>query len=205
MNKTLFDRNLIRVVLICFLAPIVFINFWIGEILIIYNLIGFIPDKVTYYGVVGCITESWMYPPIFFSGLIIDFVIIISAYMLSKKASQNNKINLTLFSAFLFYPVSNRWVNEIIHWLKENYFGFIKRRAYLEEQHLSFFGNLYNYEWTEFIFHTIVSIFYLLLAYQIIFNHWEKKIRIQFFTFGLASCLAGKLFWHFFLGPMIYR
>lgn len=204
MLNSLTDRRLLRIILLCFLAPIVYANFFLGETLIIYKVIGFVPDKVKYYGIVGCPPENWMYAAISFSSIAIHLVILIAAFLLSKQASRNNRTNLLLFSAFLFYPAGTRIVFKAINFITGNPFSFIEHKISLEENHIGLFGSMYNYNWAQFIIGNLVTIVALIAAYQIIFKHWDKKLRIQFFTFGAVACLLGNLAWYYFLGPMIY-
>jgi hypothetical protein len=204
MIKSLFDKNLILIILFCFLAPIFFLNLGNVIILVIDKLMGYSPDKITYYGIVGCYTNNWMIPVFFFVSTIIYLVIIVVAFFVSKKASEKNYTHLMLLGAFLFYPAANRIINKIINAFTTNPLFFIEQKTYLEKQQVSFFGNLFNYDWVQFIFGNLLIFLYLILAYQIIFNHWNKKLRLQFFTFGLVSCFVGKIFWNLILGPAIY-
>jgi hypothetical protein len=184
------------------------VNFWNGVFLLIDNLIGFTPDKVTYTGVVGCFTKYWMYPVTYLLSLPIGMAMTVGGFLLSKKAFQNKNTNLMVFSAFFFYPVANGWAYRIIGLFTSKFsqsaLWFIAKKAHLQECHISLIGNLYNFHWITFIIGNLLSIFYLILAYKIILNHWDKIVRIQFFTFGFLFCVLGKLFWYFFLGPLIY-
>ena len=205
MLQSLFNRNLFKIIFLCFFSTTIFVNFWIGEILLVDKLMGFTPNRVSFTGVIGCHTQTWMTPVSNFARTAISLIIIITAFLLSKKASENRNTNLLFFSAFLFYPAANGWAYKILDWIICNPLLFIEKKDFFISKKVALFENLHNYHWTTFILGNMVSIFYLFLAYQIVFKHWNKTLRVQFFTFGIVASFLGKLFWFYFLGPMIYN
>src|SRR5262249_4568136 len=106
--------------------------------------------------------------------------------------------------AFLFYLPAHHIFDSAIDLLVRNPLWFIDKRMTLTNTYVEVFGNMYQYHWTEFIIRNTLVILYLILVYKIIFNHWDRRMRIQFFTIGLIASFLGNVFWYFLLGPMVY-
>jgi hypothetical protein len=202
--KSLFNKNLPKIIVLCFLAPIFFHFFWLGQLLLTDLILGIHRERI-YYNGVSCKQPAWTETVYFFSSKIIYLSIAIGAFILSRKAANRNNTTLLLASAFLFYPAADNWFYKLLRWFYGNPLQFIENKSFLTERMVPLFGNFYTMSWANFITGYVFGIFYLFLAYKIIFHHWGKTMRIQFFTFGFASCMAGKFFWYSFLGPLLYR
>ncbi|HLG34603.1 MAG TPA: hypothetical protein VI757_06940 [Bacteroidia bacterium] len=198
------NKNLLKIIVLCFLAPTFFLNFWLGKTLFIDKLLGFTPERI-YYNGVSCGQPKWTYAITFFSSTAIYFAIILAAFYLIKNSAQRGQINRVLLGSFLFYPVASRWAFRIFNWSYLNPGRILEHKEALQQNLLPFYGNYFNMQMTTYIVSNLFAIFYLFLAWQVAFRYWDKTMRIQFFTFGLVSCVAGQYFWYSFLGPLLYR
>lgn len=203
-SDTIYNKNLPKIVMICFFAPIFFTNFWIGKTLLIDMMLGFTPERITYRNV-SCGQPEWTYPITYFASVTIYFIIIISAYLLIRKAAVNSNVNLLLLGSFLFYPVAARWEFRLFHPSYLLPLNILEYKDELQEKLLPFYGNSYNMQMTTYIISTALSIFYFYLAWQVVFKHWNKTMRIQFFTYGILFTAAGRIFWYYLLGPALYN
>ena len=204
MIKNIFNKNLIKIILLCFAAPTFFANLKIGQTLIIYKAIGFPSYEIKYYGVVGCFPEAWMYPPGWLITLVITLIILISGFLISKKAFVDQNQNRMMAGAFLFYLPTYNFVHEILRLIKHNPLFFLARKSLLESEPLALFGDMYKFEWVYFIFKNLIHILFILLASGVVLKYWDKTLRIQFFTFGLAAAIIGSVFWFSICGPIVY-
>ena len=191
-----------KIVFICLLAPAFHATLQNAISLSIAWLMGFKPAMVTYHGVLGCYTETWMY--LVYSAIAIPllFIITYSGYILSKQTGENKKLSGSL----LLFGIPLSILFSIIYSLVGNYpFGFIFNKEQLQHIAIPLFGNMYIYRWVMSVLTYVLKLFYLYLAYRVIFKYWTRQMRLNFFTFGVAASAAGMYLWYFILGPALYH
>jgi hypothetical protein len=180
-----------------------FVNFWIGERLLIDWLLGFSPENITYRGL-SCGQPEWTYAITFFSSASVYFIMTVAAFYLIKRFSQRGRINKVLLGSFFFFHVAVKWEYRIFHLDYLLPSKILEHKEALKQNLLPFYGNYFNMQMTTYIVSSVLAVFYLFLALQVVFKYWDKTLRIQFFTFGAAAVVAGRFFWYHFLGPMLY-
>ena len=204
-SETIYNKNLPKIILLCFFAPIFFTNIWLAEMFLIDKAMGFTPIRVTHHCISGCYTENWMQPVSFFSMLTLNIALALIAFAISRKGVRNGSIIFLLTGAFLFHPAALSVYYRVKNLILTTPLKFLEFKDDLSEEHLPVFGNLYNFRWTNLITYYLEGMFFLFLAYQIFFRHWDKTMRIQFFTYGLLFAVAGRIFWNYLLGPALYN
>ncbi|MES2689798.1 MAG: hypothetical protein V4658_05305 [Bacteroidota bacterium] len=165
-------------------------------------LMGFKPAMVTYHGVLGCYTEPWMY--LFFNAIAIPllFIITYSGYLLCKQPGENKK----LAGSLLLFCIPLSILFTIIYGFLGNFpFSFVSNKEQLQNTAFPVFGNMYTYRWVVSILTHALKLFYLYLAYRVIFKYWTPQMRFNFFTFGIAASAAGMFLWYFIAGPALYN
>ena len=143
MFKNIFDKNIVLIIVLCFLTTTVYMNFWTGEILLTDKLMGFTPVKVKFYGVLGCYTKNWMQVVTYFVRTLILAAIIFTGFLSSKKAFENKSTKRMIFSAFLLFPIANGWADKIYLLFIENPLWFSDKKTFFEQQQVPIFGNAY--------------------------------------------------------------
>ena len=176
-------------------------NIGIGVIYIIDVLMGFTPTKITYHSVLGCYTQNWMYVVSFILHFVYQFVLILTAFYLSKFEKENYK----LFAAFLLYIVPIRIVFELVYLsLGHNPLYFVSLQDKMEVEPIILFGNFYVFKWTSFILTYSSLALYVYWCCKVFFKYWTANFRKYFLSIGLVSCAIGLMSWYFLLGPLIY-
>ena len=202
VSDSIYNRNLPKIILLCFFAPSFFYFLWAGEVLLVGWSMDYTPKRLTYHSI-SCGMPLNVIPVNYIASVCFYFTIAITAFFFSRTGFKKGNVDLMLIGAFLFYPIANRQLLTIPYLLSYNPFSFIKDKINLTNQFIPLFGNRFNFALVDLISGHLLIIFYFYLAWQIVIMHWNKPLRIQFFTFGLVSCLLGKLFWFKLLGPFL--
>lgn len=193
----------VKIVLCCLLAPFIDANFdnLIG--LMFNYCIGLKPEKVTYFGVLGCPTETWMSVAGFF--FIIPFSF--GTNMLGYKLSQQDNVIYKLLGALLLYSFIFSFGKTMLFLVVggSHPFSFLEYKIMSQERAVPLFGNMYTFLLVSRIIDTALRLFYLYLCYLVVFRYWDKQMRIYFFTYGAAACALGLYLWYFVLGPFFYN
>ncbi|MES2559099.1 MAG: hypothetical protein V4590_05130 [Bacteroidota bacterium] len=191
-----------KMVLCCLFAPAFHANFSNLTVLIFDKIIGFEPTRVTYFGVFGCHTESWMGVAYFFTFVPFNVALIWLGYTLSKHASVLHK----LLGAVLLFTIPYTLGYELLNiafgyhpWAFLDY----KEKGLLRE--VPVFGNSYTFAWVSFSVRHVLLLFYSYLCYRVVFKYWDTQMRIYFFTYGAIACALGLYGWYFLVGPFVYR
>lgn len=191
-----------KVILCCFLAPLIHIN---ASNLFIYGVdmaMGFKPYKVTYYGVLGCYTESWMYLVMNTASFSKSIVLLLLGYLLSKKPNENFKLigALVLF----FIPFGYAWDLGTLVFFKVNPFNKWMLNEEWKQLPMVIFKTYYNYKVVLNMFSLIYSLISLYLCYKIVRYYWSKSFRFYIFTLGAVASALSTIAWYFFIGPIVY-
>lgn len=195
-------RNLFAIVVVCFLAPMAWVNLRIGYVLLVYRLIGFTPNKVTYWTVRGCLTQNWMHIATFFAFEFLSFPFLIAGLLLSRKGYKEKSNRYLLAGAVSLYPIADRLIWTIIR--PQNPLWFVAHRARFEKMPLAGFGDLYTFKWAVFWIDNAVTILMCVVVYVVVFHYWYRSFRQSMLILGALSCGIGWLFWFFWLGPIVY-
>jgi hypothetical protein len=163
---------------------------------------GFKPNKVTYYGVLGCYTESWMYLVMNTASFCKSIVLLLLGYFLSKKPNENLKL---LGALVLFYiPFGYAWDLGALLLFKVNPFNKWILNEEWKQLPMVIFKTYYNYKLVLNIFSSIYSLTSLYLCYKIVRYYWSKNFRFLVFTLGVFTSAISTITWYLFFGPHIY-
>ena len=201
-DNSLSRRNLFTIATVCFIAPMVWANLRIGYVLLVYRLIGFIPNKVTYWTVFGCLTQNWMHVATFFAFEFLSFPFLIAGLLLSRKGCREKSTSWLLAGAALLYPIADRLIWTVIR--PQNPLWFIARRARFEKMPLTVFGDFYTFKWVAFWMNNAVTILMCVVIYIVVFHYWHKSFRQSMLIWGALACGLGWLSWFLGLGPVVY-
>ena len=186
----------------CLAAPLVHINLSNAFIYLIDLAMGFTPEKVTYYGVLGCYTKPWMYQVINVASFVKSGLLLYYGYILSSKLTENSKIIGALL--LFFIPYGFAW--DLAEWILTQHqpFSFLQFNEYWKTLPGGIFLNYYNYRIClaiiSILFHAI-SIYY---SYRVVKYYWDNILRIYFFTWGVISSVFSVCVWYLALGKFIY-
>lgn len=191
-----------KIILLCFIAPAFDANFGNLTVLIFDKIIGFEPTRVTYFGVLGCHTESWMGVAAFFTFVPFNFALIWLGYTLSKHASVLHKLFGAVFLFSIPYSLGYELLNIVFGY---HPWAFLDNKEKWMSREVPVFGNSYTFACVRFVVQQALQLFYLFLCYRVFFYYWDKQMRIYFLTYGAIACAVGLYGWYFLLGPLLYR
>lgn len=191
-----------KVILCCFFAPLIHIN---TSNLFIYGIdmaMGFKPYKLTYFGVLGCYTESWMYLVMNTASFGKSIILLLLGYFLSKKPNENFKLLGALI--LFFIPFGYAWDLGTLVLFKVNPFNKWMLNEEWKKLSIVIFKTYYNYKVALNIFSLIYSLTSLYLCYKIVRYYWSKNLRFLIFTLGVVASALSTIAWYFFIGPIVY-
>jgi hypothetical protein len=191
-----------KVILCCLLAPIFHINF---SNLFIYGIdvaMGFKPEKITYFGVLGCYKETWMYLVMNTASFSKSIILLLLGYFLSKKPNENFKL---LGALVLFYiPFGYVWDLGALLLFKVNPFNKWMLNEEWKQLPMFIFKTFYNYKLIFNFLALTYSIVSLYLCYKTIRYYWNPHFRFLIFTLGVMVSAASTILWYMCIGPLIY-
>ncbi len=191
-----------KVIICCFIAPLIHINF---SNLFIYGIdiaMGFKPDKVTYFGVLGCYTHNWQYLVINSASLTKSILLLMAGYHLSKHTNENYK----LIGALLLFFIPFGYAKSFAYFLlfKVNTFnGWILKEEW-KEVPIVIFRTYYNYKLVSNSLSLVYSLISLYLCYRVVRYYWSSNFRVLIFTWGVLASAISTIAWYLFIGPSVY-
>ena len=163
---------------------------------------GFKPYNVTYFGVLGCYTESWMYLVMNTASFSKSIFLLLLGYFLSKKYNENFKLLGALI--LFFIPFGYAWDIGTLLFFKVNPFNKWLLREEWKQLPMVIFKTYYSYKVALNIFSLIYSLTSLYLCFKIVRYYWNSNFRFLVFTIGIVASALSTITWYFFIGPMIY-
>ena len=132
-----------KIILCCAVAPLVHINLSNAFIYLIDLAMGFKPDKVTFYGVLGCYTKPWMYQVMNVASFIKSGLLLYLGYYLSRKQTENSK----LFGALLLFFIPYGFAWDLVEWIltQQQPFSFLQFNEQWKALPGGAFSTYYNY------------------------------------------------------------
>lgn len=191
-----------KVIVCCAAAPLVHINLSNVFIYLIDLAMGFKPEKVTYYGVLGCYTKPWMYQVMNLASFIKSGLLLYFGYKLSCKPTEHAKLLGALL--LFFIPYGFAW--DLVEWILTQHqpISFLQFNEQWKQLPGGIFLNYYNYRIClaviSILFHAI-SIYY---CYRILKYYWPYKLRFYFLTWGTMASAFSVSVWYLALGKIIY-
>jgi hypothetical protein len=192
------DRFFIyKVILCCLVAPIFYANLHNLIVLTFDAAIGFKPVKITYFGVLGCMPDAWMYLAAFITFVPVGFTINMVGYTLSQKKQTAYK----LIGAVLLFGVVFRMAEELLHIVVggAHPLSFIRNKENYMLEVFPVFGNKYYFFWVRFVVEKSLLLFYFYLCYRVVKYYWDKRMRVYFLPMEPlpAHCqfMCGTLHW----------
>ncbi len=191
-----------KVILCCLFAPIIHINF---SNLFIYGVdvaMGFKPDKVTYFGVLGCYTYNWQYLVINSATLTKSVIMLIVGYYLNKHPNENYK----LIGALLFFVIPFGYARDLAYFFlfKMNPINSWILKEEWKQVPIILFKTYYNYKLVFNFLALTYSIVSLYLCYKVICYYWNPHFRFLIFTLGVMVSAASTMLWYMCIGPLVY-
>lgn len=163
---------------------------------------GFKPDKVTYFGVLGCYTHNWQYLVINSASLTKSILLLMAGYHLSKHTNENYK----LIGALLLFFIPFGYAKSFAYFLlfKVNTFnGWILKEEW-KEMPIVIFRTYYNYKLVSNSLSLVYSLISLYLCYKVVRYYWSSNFRFLIFTLGVIVSAVSVIGWYLFLGPLLY-
>lgn len=163
---------------------------------------GFKPDKVTYFGVLGCYTHNWQYLVINSASLTKSILFLMAGYHLSKHTNENYKLIGALL--LFFIPFGYAWDLGALLFFKVNPFNKWMLNEEWKQLPMVIFKTYFNYKIVLNIFSIIYSLISLYSCYKIVRYYWSKNFRFYMFTLGAVASALSTIAWYFFIGPIVY-
>lgn len=165
-------------------------------------MMGFHPVKVTYFGVLGCYTNTWMYLVINSASLAKSVLFLTIGY----KLNQYSNINYKLLGAGFLCMIPFAYTQDLFMYIffKINPLnGWVLRESWKQDS-IIIFGNYYNYKLVLNLIAIVYSSITLYLCYKIVRYYWPTQLRLLVFTLGILASAASVTTWYFWLGPKLY-
>lgn len=192
----------LKVILCCLLAPLIHLNL---SNLFIYGVdlcMGFQPIKVTYFGVLGCYTQTWMYLVINSASLTKSILLLTIGY----KLSQHSNINYKLIGASFLCMIPFGYAEDLFMYIfyNQNPFSSWALKESWKQDSIIIFNTYYNYKLVLNSISLVYSVTSLYLCYKIVSYHWPTQLRLLMFTLGILASATSVIIWYLWLGPILY-